>query len=145
MRIMFYLLNWIHWNHTLFPMPHVQRDLWVNYSFNKLDYFVSQEEFCNTGIQDTEDLDKLKHQVDIFRNDMATFLMPWILDTPKNLELDEYDSLIPELANKVDKVKGVRNIYALFDITRVIVWADTVITHLTWIWGRKILKTQDSQ
>lgn len=62
---------------------------------------------------------------------MATFLMPWILDTPKNLELDEYDSLIPELANKVDKVKGVRNIYALFDITRVIVWADTVITHLT--------------
>ncbi|KDR17279.1 uncharacterized protein LOC110831893 isoform X2 [Zootermopsis nevadensis] len=65
------------------------------------------EEFCNTGIQDTEDLDKLKHQVDIFRNDMATFLMPWILDTPKNLELDEYDSLIPELANKVDKVKGI--------------------------------------
>lgn len=70
-----------------------------------------QEEFCNTGNQDTGELDKLKHQVDIFKNDMATFLMPWILDTPRNSELDEYDKLVPELANKAEKMRGVRNIY----------------------------------
>jgi hypothetical protein len=102
---------------------------------NLIVYCVFQEEFCNTGSQDTEDLDKLKHQVDIFKNDMATFLMPWVLGTHQNSKLDEYDKLIPELANKVEKMRGVRNIYFLLDNAGAYVWTDTVVTHLTCIWG----------
>jgi hypothetical protein len=39
---------------------------------------------------------------------MANFLMPWILDTPRNSELDEYNEVIPELARKVEKIREVR-------------------------------------
>jgi hypothetical protein len=39
---------------------------------------------------------------------MDNFLMPWILDTPQNSELDEYNEVIPELASKVEKIREVR-------------------------------------
>jgi len=73
---------------------------------------VLQGEHCSTGAQDTE-LDKLKEQVNIFKNDVATSFMPWILDVPQNSEFDEYNKAIPELASKVEKMKAVSNIHFL--------------------------------
>jgi hypothetical protein len=73
---------------------------------------VLQEEHSNTGPPDTA-LDKLKQQVNIFKNDVANSFMPWILDVPRNSELDEYNKVIPELASKVQKMKAVRNIHFL--------------------------------
>jgi hypothetical protein len=58
-------------------------------------------------------LDKLKEQVTIFKNDMASSFMPWILDVPKNSEFDEYNRAIPELATKVEKMQAVSNIHFL--------------------------------
>lgn len=63
-------------------------------------------EHCNTGAQDTE-LDKLKEQVNIFKNDVANSFMPWILDVPKNSEFDEYNKAIPKLASKVETIKAI--------------------------------------
>jgi hypothetical protein len=71
-------------------------------------YCIFQEKYCNTGAQNAEELDKLKHQVHIFKHYMHNFLMPWILDTPQNSELDEYNEVILELANKVEKIREVR-------------------------------------
>lgn len=73
---------------------------------------VFQKEHCNTGAQDKE-LDKLKEQVHIFKNDVANSFMPWILDVPQNSEFDDYNKAIPELASKVEKMKVVRKIYFL--------------------------------
>jgi len=73
---------------------------------------VFQGDHCNTGADDTE-LDKLKEQVNIFKNDVANFLMPWILDVPQNSEFDEYKKAIPELASKVEKTKAVSSIHFL--------------------------------
>lgn len=73
---------------------------------------VFQGEHRNTGAQDTE-IDKLKEQVNIFRNDVASSFMPWILDVPQNSEFDGYDKAIPELASKVEKMQAVSNIYFL--------------------------------
>lgn len=66
-----------------------------------------KEKYCSIEAQDAEELDKLKHQIDIFKHYMANFLMPWILDTPRNSELDEYNEVIPELASKVEKIKEI--------------------------------------
>jgi hypothetical protein len=63
-------------------------------------------EHCNTGAQDTE-LDKLKEQVNIFKNDVANSFMPWILDVSQNSEFDEYNKAIPKLASKVEKMKAI--------------------------------------
>ena len=52
-------------------------------------------EHCNTGAQDTE-IDKLKEQLKIFKNDMASSFMPWILDVPEN---SEFDSTIKRYQN----------------------------------------------
>lgn len=38
---------------------------------------------------------------------MSNFLMPWILDTPQNSELECKEAII-ELANKVEKIREVR-------------------------------------
>lgn len=65
-----------------------------------------KEEHSNTGPPDTA-LDKLKQQVNIFKNDVANSFMPWILDVPRNSELDEYNKVIPELASKVQKMKAI--------------------------------------
>ena len=67
---------------------------------------VFQGEHCNTGAQDTE-IDKLKEQRNIFKNDMASSFMPWILDVPENSEFDEYNKAIPELAGKVEKMQAI--------------------------------------
>ena len=56
---------------------------------------VFQGEHCNTGAQDTE-IDKLKEQRNIFKNDMASSFMPWILDVPEN---SEFDSTIKRYQN----------------------------------------------
>lgn len=71
-------------------------------------YCIFQEKYCDIGAQDAEELDKLKHHVHIFKHYMANFLMPWILDTPQNSELDKYNEVIPELASKVEKIREVR-------------------------------------
>ncbi|PNF27288.1 hypothetical protein B7P43_G04695 [Cryptotermes secundus] len=68
-----------------------------------------KEKYCNIGAHDAEELDKLKHHVHIFKHYMANFLMPWILDTPQNSELDKYNEVIPELASKVEKVREICN------------------------------------
>lgn len=73
---------------------------------------VFQGKHCNTGAQNTE-LDKLKEQVNIFKNDVANSLMPWILDVPQNSEFDEYNKVIPKLASKVEKMKVVSSIHFL--------------------------------
>ena len=79
---------------------------------NLVNGIVFQGEQCNTGAQDTE-LDKLKEQVNIFKNDVANSFMPWILDVPQNSEFDEYNKAIPELASKVEKMQAVSNIHFL--------------------------------
>jgi hypothetical protein len=61
-------------------------------------------------------------------------MMPWIVDTCQNSELDEYNELIPEVANKVEKIRRVRNIYFSFDNVRVTEQVDTFLTLLTCIW-----------
>jgi len=79
---------------------------------NLVNGIVFQGEHCNTGAQDTE-LDKLKEQVNIFKNDVANSFMPWILDVPKNSEFDEYNKTIPKLASKVETIKAVSSIHFL--------------------------------
>jgi hypothetical protein len=76
-----------------------------------MNRIVFQGEHC-TGAQDTE-LDKLKEQVNVFKNNTAISLMPWILDVPRNSEFDEYNKVVPELASIVEKVKAVSNIHFL--------------------------------
>jgi len=79
---------------------------------NLANGIVFQGEHCNTGAQDTE-LDKLKEQVNIFKNDVANSFMPWILDVSQNSEFDEYNKAIPKLASKVEKMKAVSSIHFL--------------------------------
>ena len=78
---------------------------------NLVNGIVFQGEHYNTGTQDTE-IDKLKQQVNIFKNDVAIPFMPWISDVPQNSEVDDYNKAIPELASKVEKMKAVRNTHS---------------------------------
>jgi hypothetical protein len=74
--------------------------------------FVFQEEHCSTEAQDTE-LNKLKQQVNVFKNEMVNSFRPWISDVPQNSELDKYNKLVSELASKVEKINAVSNIHFL--------------------------------